>query len=204
MKRMRLRWDDAPTKVFRAIKNDIAGWTPMLRDRKIEQLASVIAAMNNSNGPDLLGVCEVENRFVVERLVHKVNATLAAPRSYMVVHANTDDARGIDVAFIYDDTLFQVPLPLEESVFFHVVMRRHATREIVQVNFKTTTAAARTWAVFGNHWPSRSGGSSSRRGIVPSPGRRLATSISGSWRCTERRRRCWRWGTSMTNRSTPR
>jgi hypothetical protein len=25
-------------KVFRAIKNDIAGWTPQLRDRKIEQL----------------------------------------------------------------------------------------------------------------------------------------------------------------------
>jgi hypothetical protein len=56
-----------------------------------------------------------------------------------VVHADTGDARGIDVAFIYDDTLFQVPLPLAESVFFHVVMRRTATREIVQVNFKTTT-----------------------------------------------------------------
>jgi hypothetical protein len=35
---------------------------------------------------------------------------------------------------IYDATLFQDPLPLEESVFFHVVMHRHATREIVQVN----------------------------------------------------------------------
>jgi hypothetical protein len=54
--------------------------------------------------------------------------------------------------------LFEVPLLLEESVFFHVVMRRHATREIVQVNFKTRIAAVRTWAVFGNHWPSRSGG----------------------------------------------
>jgi hypothetical protein len=31
--------------VFRAIKNDIAGWTPQLRDRKIDQLASVIAMM---------------------------------------------------------------------------------------------------------------------------------------------------------------
>jgi hypothetical protein len=29
-----------------AIKNDIAGWTPQLRDRKIEQLTSVIATMN--------------------------------------------------------------------------------------------------------------------------------------------------------------
>ncbi len=43
-------------------------------------------------------------------------------------------------------------------MFFHVVMRCHATREIVQVNFKTTTADDRTWAILGNHWPSRSGG----------------------------------------------
>jgi hypothetical protein len=48
--------------------------------------------------------------------------------------AHTGDARGIDVVFIYDATLLQEPLPLEESVFFHVVMRGHATREIVQIN----------------------------------------------------------------------
>ncbi len=145
-------------KVFRAIQNDIAGWTPQLRDRKIEQLASVIASMNRGRGPDLLGVGEVENLFVVQRLVDAVNSVLPAPRDYQVVHADTDDGRGIDVAFIYDDTLLDVPLPLEESVFFHVVMRRNATREIVQVNFKMRSPAARTWAVFGNHWPSRSGG----------------------------------------------
>ena len=50
-------------------------------------------------------------------------------------------------------TCFDVPA---DEVFFHVVMRRNATREIVQVNFKTQQD--RTWAVFGNHWPSRSGG----------------------------------------------
>jgi predicted extracellular nuclease len=145
-------------RVFRTIKDDIAGWTPALRDRKIGQLATVIAQMNAGRGPDLLGVCEVENRFVVDRLVEAVNERLPAGRSYAVVHADTEDARGIDVAFVYDDTLFQVPSPVEESVFFHVVMRRNATREIVQVNFRTRTPAARTWAVFGNHWPSRSGG----------------------------------------------
>ena len=144
-------------KVFRTIEGDIAGWTPHLRDRKIHQLASVIAGMNTRRGPDLLGVCEVENRFVVDRLVDAVNATLPVPRSYAVVHADTDDARGIDVAFVYDDTVLEVPGPPEESVFFHVVMRRNATREIVQVNFRTTTTG-RTWALFGNHWPSRSGG----------------------------------------------
>jgi hypothetical protein len=145
-------------KVFRAMKNDIAGWTPQLRDGKIDQLATGIAAMSLGHGPDLLGVCEVENRFVVDRLVEQVNATLPTPCSYAVVHADTGDARGIDVAFIYDDTLFQVPLPLAESVFFHVVMRRNVTRKIVQVNLKPPRWPPGPWAVFGNHWPSRSGG----------------------------------------------
>ncbi len=140
-------------KVFRAIGNDIAGWTPALRDRKAEQLASVIAQMNGGAGPDLLGVCEVENRFVLDLLVAEVEARLPG-RSYGIAHADTDDARGIDVAFLYDDTRFVLP---PDETFFHVVMRRNATREIVQVNLRTVPAG-RTWAVFGNHWPSRSGG----------------------------------------------
>lgn len=142
-----------PEKVLRSISRDIAGWTPQLRDRKVAQLASLIAQMNSGSGPDLLGVCEVENRFVVDLLVTELERLLLG-RSYGVAHADTDDARGIDVAFIYDDALFEAPAG---ETFFHVVMRRNATREIVQVNFKTVSGG-RTWAVFGNHWPSRSGG----------------------------------------------
>jgi predicted extracellular nuclease len=139
-------------KLQRAIGADLAGWTPARRDRKVSQLASVIAQMNGGAGPDLLGVCEVENRFVLDLLV----ATLGTPfpgRNYEIVQADTDDERGIDVAFLYDRDLFEVP---DDQVFFHVVMRRNATRELVQVNFKTQRD--RTWSVFRNHWPSRSGG----------------------------------------------
>ena len=119
-------------------------------------------------------MCEVENRFVVDELVAKVNTLLPAPRSYQVVHADTSDARGTDVAFIYDDTKLEVPVPLSDSVFFHVVMRRNATREIVQVNFKTKTSPARTWAVFGDHWPSRSGGKEVSAGYRAIAGETLA------------------------------
>jgi predicted extracellular nuclease len=139
-------------KLQRAIGADLAGWTPARRDRKVAQLASVIAQMNGDAGPELLGICEVENRFVVDLLVGALNARLPG-RNYDVVHADTDDARGIDVAFVYDPALFEAPA---DEVFFHVVMRRNATRELVQVNFKTQRN--RTWSVFGNHWPSRSGG----------------------------------------------
>ena len=69
--------------------------------------------MNGGAGPALLGVCEVENRFALDLLV----ATLGTPlpgRSYIVFHADTDDDRGIDVAFIYEADLFQVQ---DDAVF---------------------------------------------------------------------------------------
>ena len=94
--------------MLRTIKNDIVGWTPQLRDRKVVQLASVIGQIDGAAGPDLLGVCEVENRFVIDLLVQAVEG-LVPGRSYAVAHADTDDARGIDVAFVYDDSKFVVP-----------------------------------------------------------------------------------------------
>ena len=71
---------DRPTeKVFRTISNDIVGWTPQLRDRKVAQLASVIAQMNGAAGPDFLGICEVENRFVIDLLVQAMSAFSPPP-----------------------------------------------------------------------------------------------------------------------------
>lgn len=160
--------DRRPDKVRRAIGGDIAGWTAQLRDRKIAQLATVIARMNDGAGPDLLGVGEVENRFVLDLLVDEVGTRLPG-RGYQVVHADADDARGIDVAFLYDPQVVTVPAG---EVFFHVVMRRTATREIVQVNFRTQ--AGRTWALFGNHWPSRSGGQAESAGYRAIAGETLA------------------------------
>jgi hypothetical protein len=48
------------------LKNDLAGWTEALFNTKINQLASIIRQMNSELGPDILGVCEVENSFVLE------------------------------------------------------------------------------------------------------------------------------------------
>jgi Endonuclease/Exonuclease/phosphatase family len=85
------------------------------------------------------------------------------------VHADTVDERGIDVAFMFDPTLFTAPA---NERFQHVVMRRSATREIFQVNFQTHRG--RTWAVFGNHWPSRSGGQMESAGYRAIAGETLA------------------------------
>lgn len=77
-------------------------------DRKIIQLSSIIQQMNLNRGPDLLGVCGVENKFVVELLIQSL-ALLG--RNYQVIHSDSPDQRGIDVAFIYDENLFKVPPP---------------------------------------------------------------------------------------------
>src|SRR5262245_3410806 len=101
-------------------------------------------------------------------LAGAVNALLPN-RAYDVVHADTVDERGIDVAFVYDPTLFTAPAAERSQ---HVVMRRTATREIFQINL--TTHRGRTWAVFGNHWPSRSGGQLESAGYRAIAGETLA------------------------------
>ena len=135
-------------KLQRAIGSELDGWTRPVLDRKIQQLASVIRQMNGGSGPDLLGVCEVENRFVLELLV---DALAPLGRDYGLVHADTRDRRGIDVAFVYDEDRFEAG-----ETFNHFIVRRVATRDLVQVNF--TTADGNRLVVVGNHWPSRSGG----------------------------------------------
>jgi hypothetical protein len=137
-------------KVARAVGTDIKSWDQAKLNAKIVQLASVIRKMNVGQGPDLLGVCEVENKYVLELLVQ---ALAPLKRNYAIVHHDTDDRRGIDVAFIYDQKFFKA-----EEVFSHVIMKRTATRDLVQVNFRTTRG--RQLVVVGNHWPSRTGGES--------------------------------------------
>jgi hypothetical protein len=135
-------------KLQRAIGKDLQGWTQDLLDRKINQLASIIRQMNNSRGPDLLGTCEIENKYVLDLLVQ---ALAPLGRNYAVSHHDMSDHRGIDISFIYDAGLFTA-----EAQYSHFVMRRTATRDILQVNFRTK--AGRLFVVVGNHWPSRSGG----------------------------------------------
>jgi len=138
-------------KLKRAIGKDLIGWSQSNLNRKISQLSSIIVQLNNGNGPDILGVCEVENKHVLDLLISALNGL---NRTYSVVHHDTSDKRGIDIAFIYDSDLFTF-----EMMFDHVVMRRTATRDILQVNFKTVHSSnLQRIVLIGNHWPSRSGG----------------------------------------------
>lgn len=151
------------------LKGELTGWTRELFERKLDQLASVIARMNDGRGPDLLGVCEVENRFALESLAAVVNAALPE-RRYEIAHVDaTRDQRGIDTAFLYDDQRLAID---PDAVFSHWVMRRTGTRDITQVTFRTATG--REFIALANHWPSRSGGAYESRGYRMTAGETLA------------------------------
>lgn len=135
-------------KLQRTLAGELDGWTSQVLDRKIHQLASIICQMNGGRGPDLLGVCEIENEHVLGLLV---NASRPLNRNYQIAHFDTQDQRGIDVAFIYDQDLLT-----SNEKFSHFIVKRTATRDLLQVNFRTGTG--KLLVVIGNHWPSRMGG----------------------------------------------
>jgi predicted extracellular nuclease len=129
--------------------DELEGWDEEVLDEKCDQLASVIQRMNQSAGPDIMGGCEVENEFVLDRLLGAVNVP---DRDYDTVYHSSEDARGIDVAFIYDRDEFE-----PNETFDRVIRKRSATRDLVQVNFQSKDNGERL-ILIGNHWPSRSGG----------------------------------------------
>lgn len=148
---------------------DLAGWSQSLFETKLGRLSSIVAQMNGNQGPDILGVCEVENAFVLEELAQRLDAALPG-RDYGVAHADsTLDQRGIDTAFLFDRAKYSFD---PNALFSHFVLRRTGTRDITQVTF--TTALRRELVMLCNHWPSRSGGTHESRGFRMTAGETLA------------------------------
>lgn len=153
----------------KTMKRDLKGWTKKLFARKIEQLAIVIQQMNAGRGPEILGVCEVENEFVLDELNAHLNSLLPE-RDYRAAHADSSvDQRGIDTAFIYDANSFTVD---PDHIYSHFVMRRTGTRDITQVTFESQSGHRLVGLC--NHWPSRSGGAHESRGFRMTAGETLA------------------------------
>lgn len=126
------------------------GWTEDVVEAKIDNLAEIIRLMHGGSMPDLLGVCEVENKPLMERLIARMDAD-----RYAVAHIESPDIRGIDVSLMYDKQLFQLnpALPIRAIK----VTNRYPTRDIFEVPLllKDTTTEL---IVYVNHWPSRSQG----------------------------------------------
>ena len=124
-------------------------WTEERLDIKLNHLARVIRSMNNSNGPDLLGVCEVEHQSMLDSLI----ARYLDDFDYNIAYVESPDKRGIDNGLIYNSNIFEVLSVRGDTVH---LKDNWPTRPIV--NVKLLYKSVDTLSVYINHWPSRSGG----------------------------------------------
>lgn len=99
--------------------------------------------------PDIIGLCEVENRWVLERLTRM---TPLSKYEYSIIHQNSPDFRGIDVAMLYIPVAFN-PLDIEFIPVTGLKGNDDPTRDILFV--KGVLRSRDTVNIFVNHWPSR-------------------------------------------------
>ena len=127
-------------------------WTYKRYYEKINKLGKLIVAIGEGRMPAIIGLCEVENRIVLKDILNK---TILKRYSYKIIHKESPDLRGIDVALLYDAAKF-LPLKyefLDVSGGFFPEMK---TRDILHVEGLFHDSAH--CHIFVNHWPSRRGG----------------------------------------------
>jgi hypothetical protein len=127
-------------------------WNESRMYAKAERIGKVILAAGKWNPPVFVGLCEIENLNVLELLTN-----LAPLNNYRckIIHKDSPDERGIDVAFIYRPELFH-PIHYQAIPVVDPSDRKFRTRDILMVTGVLNQCD--TLHVFINHWPSRYGG----------------------------------------------
>ncbi len=127
-------------------------WNNKRYYEKLNQIAKVTIALGGWNPPDIIGLCEIENRFVLEGI------TKFSPLKrigYEIIHQESPDNRGIDVGFLFRPEKFK-PIDFEAIPIHFPDNPEHKTRDILHVNGFFNSGD--TVHIFINHWPSRWGG----------------------------------------------
>ncbi len=143
-------------------------WTAERYKEKLKHLASVIGNLGTDktpHGPAIIGLAEIENRKVLEDLVEQKPI---ASRNYRIVHHDSPDERGIDVAFLYRPDYFD--LQKKESFKVELPEEGDKTRDQLLMSGKLL---GERFHFMVAHWPSRSGGQG------PSEKKRIAAARVG-------------------------
>ena len=117
--------------------------TQEIYDLKLKNCSYVLADLN----ADVLGLCEVENYFVLDELNDAFTG-----RDYKIIHYDSPDSRGIDNALLYDPNVFNV---ISSTPIQNTLPDGNLTRDILYVKGEY---AGYTLHIFVNHWPSNYGG----------------------------------------------
>ncbi len=141
-----LKWDDEFLPTGKKY------WTERKFWEKVNHLAKVITSVGQWDPPSIIGLCEVENRYVLDQLTkHSPIKSI----QYKIIHKESPDRRGIDVAFLYRKEKFK-PLKYHFYPINFPFNKRSKTRDLLYV--KGLVMGKDTIHVFVNHWPSRWGG----------------------------------------------
>ena len=127
-------------------------WNTPKYYEKLDHMARVISEIGTDmvrTGPAIIGVSEVENRRVLEDLI-KRPALLS--RNYQIVHYESPDERGIDVAFLYQPNVFK--LTKSSS---HPILLPHNNRTRAALLMEGEFDGEKMYFIV-DHWPSRGGG----------------------------------------------
>ncbi|WP_309609408.1 endonuclease/exonuclease/phosphatase family protein [Flavobacterium sp.] len=160
------------------LPNGSQSWTTRKYKKKLDNLSRVLTEIGsgeNSSAPTLIGGCEIENRGVLEDLIKQPKMI---NNNYGIIHFDSPDKRGIDVALLYQKKHFQptsyINIPLyvyrdapkvkekkeeeektDDVIITSAVDTRVYTRDQLLV---TGLLDGEEINVIVNHWPSRSGG----------------------------------------------
>ena len=103
--------------------------------------------------PDVIGVAEVENREVLTRML---SSTLLRKYDYKIVHRDSKDRRGIDVALLYRSSKFELIDISYHTPYFNG--EQMSTRDILNVRLRNISDG-HIYDFSVNHHPSKYGGS---------------------------------------------
>jgi len=169
--------DDSLTNDDEYTPTGMRRWTFDRFRRKLLNLSKVIISVGGWEAPEIVGMCEVENRFVLYELITE---TPLSKIGYKIIHKDSPDPRGIDVAMIYRPDKF-TPIAYKAIPVRFPNDPNGRTRDILYVKGKVMNQEI--LHVFINHWPSRFGGyagTKPKRAVVASILRHSTDSIMQS------------------------
>ena len=143
-------WDDDRTPKGRD------RWTSVIYEKKLKNIAKVIAEIGfdlTNQAPSVIGLCEIENRRVLEDLI-KTESLIK--ENYKIIHYDSPDERGIDVAMLFKQNRFIVSSSKTYPLY---LKRKDGSRDYTRDHLLVSGFLDKNPIHFIiNHWPSRSGG----------------------------------------------
>lgn len=144
-------WDDPETSDEEFTPQNDRHWTRDRFDVKIKMIYKTLITAGNGQFPDIIGLAEIENLWVIEQLISK---TPLSKVSYGIIHKESPDPRGIDVALLYRKDRVK-PIDYEHISISGNGKYNFRSRDILHF---TAELGKEQIHFFVNHWPSRSGG----------------------------------------------